>query len=136
MTNDKDFQTRFSGSANLVGELENIADPEPAASAKALVQLLLDLHAAGLERVWKSSRKSDDRACASSMIWAAILWSAAFCSLWTSSSGSGEPRRPGGGKRFAPRVRKGGGELELIGIEDGTVRVADSSYRTRMRLHG
>jgi hypothetical protein len=47
---DKDFQARFQRVGDLVAELENIEGPEARASAKALVQLLLDLHAIGMER--------------------------------------------------------------------------------------
>ena len=36
------------------------ADPEARASAKALVQLVLDLHAAGLERVMEIVAKSGE----------------------------------------------------------------------------
>src|SRR5579863_9056118 len=46
MADDKDFQMKIQRIGQLVGELENIADPEARAGAKALVQLVLDLHAA------------------------------------------------------------------------------------------
>jgi len=51
MRDDKDFQIKVQRIGELVRDLENIADPESRASAKALVQLLLDLHSVGLERV-------------------------------------------------------------------------------------
>ena len=39
MADDKDFQMKIQRIGELVGELENIVDPEARASAKALVQL-------------------------------------------------------------------------------------------------
>ena len=50
MADDKEFQAKVERVGELVAELENIADAEARAGAKALVQLLLDLHAVGLER--------------------------------------------------------------------------------------
>jgi Fe-S cluster biogenesis protein NfuA len=48
---DKDFQTRVQKIGGLVHDLETIADPASRAAAKELVQLLMDLHGAGLERI-------------------------------------------------------------------------------------
>src|SRR5271154_2077992 len=60
MSDDKDFQNKVQRIGELVGQLENIADPECRISAKALVQLLLDLHAVGLERVLEIIAKNGD----------------------------------------------------------------------------
>ena len=60
MAEDKDFQMKIQRIGQLVGELENIADPEARAGAKALVQLVLDLHAAGFERVMEIVAKSGE----------------------------------------------------------------------------
>ena len=58
--NSKDFQLKVQRIGDLVRDLENIADPESRVSAKALVQLLLDLHSAGLERVMEIVAGSGD----------------------------------------------------------------------------
>jgi hypothetical protein len=50
MADDKEFQAKIQRISELVSALENIENPEARAGAKTLVQLLLDLHAAGLER--------------------------------------------------------------------------------------
>jgi Fe-S cluster biogenesis protein NfuA len=49
--NEKDFQGRVQKIGELVQELDSIADPAVRARAKELVQSLLDLHGAGLERI-------------------------------------------------------------------------------------
>ncbi len=51
MENEKDFQGRVQKIGELVQELDSIADPAVRARAKELVQSLLDLHGAGLERI-------------------------------------------------------------------------------------
>jgi hypothetical protein len=48
---DRDFQNRVQKVGELVHQLETIADPAVRAASKDLVQLLMDLHGAGLERI-------------------------------------------------------------------------------------
>jgi len=123
MPEDKDFQVKVQRIGELVGELEKIADPESRASAKALVQLLLDLHAVGLERVMEIIAKSGDSGqrviddlgrdpLISSLL---VLYGLHPLDL--------EIRVTQAVEKLLPRVRKGGGELELLGIENGAVRL-------------
>jgi Fe-S cluster biogenesis protein NfuA len=51
VTDDKDFQNRVQKIGQLVRDLETVADPAARAATKELVQLLMDMHGAGLERV-------------------------------------------------------------------------------------
>ena len=51
MLDEKDFQNRIQKISGLVRDLEAIADPASRAAAKELVQLLMELHGAGLERM-------------------------------------------------------------------------------------
>ena len=51
MVDDNDFQKRAQKIGGLVHDLESIADPTSRAAAKELVQLLMDLHGKGLERI-------------------------------------------------------------------------------------
>ena len=123
MPDDKDFQVKVQRIGELVAELENISDPESRAGAKALVQLLLDMHAVGLERALEivaknqesGSRIIDDLgrdALVGSLL---VLYGLHPLDL--------EGRIAQAVEKVRPRVRKGGGELELLGIEGGTVRV-------------
>ena len=50
-SDDRDFQKSVQKIGSLVQELEAIADPAARSRRKELVQLLLDLHGAGLERM-------------------------------------------------------------------------------------
>lgn len=123
MPDDKDFRTKVQRIGELVGALESIADPETRASAKSLVQLLLDLHSVGLERVMEivaSSGDSGQRAIddlgrdplVSSLL---VLYGLHPLDL--------ESRIVQAVEQIHPRVRKGGGELELLSIENDTVRL-------------
>ena len=123
MRDDKDFQVKVQRIGELVAGLENIADAEARASAKALVQLLLDLHGTGLERVMEVVAKngeSGQRAIddlgrdplVSSLL---VLYGLHPLDL--------ESRVAQAVEKVRPHVRKGGGELDLLGNEGGIVRL-------------
>jgi Fe-S cluster biogenesis protein NfuA len=123
MAEDKDFQAKIQRLGELVRDLENIADPESRAGAKTLVQLLLDLHAVGLERVVEiiagsgeaGERTIDDLGrdpLVSSLL---VLYGLHPLDM--------ESRVLQAVEKLQPRVRKGGGEVELLGFEGGVVRL-------------
>ncbi len=123
MPDDKDFRAKVQRIGELVGELENITDPELRVGAKSLVQLLLDLHAVGLERVMEivagdgdsGQRTIDDLGrdpLVSSLL---VLYGLHPLNL--------ESRVILAVEKIQPRVRKGGGELELLGFEGNVVRL-------------
>jgi len=60
VVDDKDFQKRVQKIGGLVHDLEAIADPASRAAAKELVQLLMDLHGTGLERILEIVFKSSE----------------------------------------------------------------------------
>jgi len=51
VTDDKDLQNRVQKIGQLVRDLETVADPAARAATKELVQLLMDMHGEGLERI-------------------------------------------------------------------------------------
>ena len=60
VVDDNDFQKRVQKIGGLVRDLESIADPASRAAAKELVQLLMDLHGTGLERILEIVFQSGD----------------------------------------------------------------------------
>ena len=123
MAEDKDFQAKIQRLGELVRDLENIADPESRAGAKTQVQLQLDLHAVGLERVVEiiagsgeaGERTIDDLGrdpLVSSLL---VLYGLHPLDM--------ESRVLQAVEKLQPRVRKGGGEVELLGFEGGVVRL-------------
>lgn len=61
MVNEKEFPQRVQKIGELVHDLETIADPASRAAAKELVQLLMDLHGTGLERILEIVFQSGDQ---------------------------------------------------------------------------
>lgn len=60
MIDEKDFQQRVQKIGGLVHDLETIADPASRSAAKELVQLLMELHGTGLERILEIVFQSGD----------------------------------------------------------------------------
>jgi Fe-S cluster biogenesis protein NfuA len=122
MPDEKDFQVKVQRIGELVAELENISDAESRASAKALVQLLLDLHSVGLERALEIVARNEsgpgivDDLGRDPLVGSLLV-------LYGLHPLDLEGRVAQAVEKVQPRVRKGGGELELLGIQGGTVRL-------------
>jgi Fe-S cluster biogenesis protein NfuA len=123
MADDKDFQIKIQRIGELVRDLENIADPESRTSAKALVQLVLDLHSAGLERALEIVAASGEAGARiidelghDSLVGSLLI-------LYGLHPLDIESRVMQAVDKIKPRVRKGGGEVELLGFNNGVVRV-------------
>jgi Fe-S cluster biogenesis protein NfuA len=120
---EKDFQLKVQRIGELVGQLESISDPEARACSKTLVQLLLDLHAVGLERALEIVSKNGEAGqhaiddlgrdpLVSSLL---VLYGLHPLDL--------ESRVTQAIEKIAPRVRKSGGALELLDVKANVVRV-------------
>jgi Fe-S cluster biogenesis protein NfuA len=123
MADDKEFQLKVQRIGELVGELENISEPEVRVGAKALVQLLLDLHAVGFERVLEVVAKNGDTGqriiddlgrdpLVSSLL---VLYGIHPLDL--------DSRIEQAVEKVGPQVRRGGGELELLSNQEGVVKL-------------
>jgi Fe-S cluster biogenesis protein NfuA len=131
MADDKEFQAKVERIGELVAELENIADAEARAGAKALVQLLLDLHAVGLERTLEviaanletGQQIIDDLGRDPFVSSLLILYGIHPLDL--------DSRIALAVERVRPQVRKGGGELDLVSSDGGVVRL-----RVQLSGHG
>lgn len=123
MRDEKDFQMKIQRIGQLVGALENIPDPEARASAKALVQLLLDMHAAGLERVMEIVAKDEEAGRRTIDDMGSDPLVSSLLVLYGLHPLDLESRVVRAVDKVRPRVRKGGGELELLSAENGVVRV-------------
>src|SRR5436190_15635315 len=131
MPDDKEFQEKVQRIGGLVHELDSIVDPAARASAKELVQLLLDLHATGLERVMEIVAKNDDPGqqifddlgsdpLVSSLL---VLYGLHPLDL--------ESRVAQAVDKVRPQVRKHDGVLNLLSIESGSVRL-----QLQLKEHG
>lgn len=123
MENEKDFQVRVQKIGELVQELDSIGDPAVRARAKELVQSLLELHGAGLERILEVIFQNGEGgaqvidklgrdALVSSLL---ILYGLHPDELHTRVERKLED--------IGSKLRKAGAEAELIATEGGNVRV-------------
>jgi hypothetical protein len=121
-----DFQQRVQRIGGLVHDLEAIADPASRAAAKELVQLLMDLHGTGLERILEIVFQSGETGTqiidglghdplVSSLL---ILYGIHPDNLQT--------RVERKLNEIQSRLFKMGAEAKLIGVEEGAVRVQAS----------
>jgi Fe-S cluster biogenesis protein NfuA len=123
MPEDKDFQSKVQRIGELVSGLDNIADPESRTGAKTLVQLLLDLHSTVLERVMEIVAKDDASGQRTIDDLGRDPLVSSLLVLYGLHPLDMESRIAQAFDRLRPRVRKAGGETELLGIELGIVRV-------------
>jgi len=129
VADEKDFQKRVQKIGGLVHDLETIADPASRAAAKELVQLLMDLHGAGLERILEvvfesggaGSRIMDDLAqdpLVSSLL---ILYGLHPDDLQT---------------RLERKLQQIGSTLHKMGADAKLVSVSGDDVRVRLRVDG
>jgi Fe-S cluster biogenesis protein NfuA len=123
MPDDKDFQTKVQRIGELVGQLENITHAETRTGAKALVQLLLDLHAAGLERVMEIIAKSGEPGLKTIDDLGREPLVSSLLVLYGLHPLDFDSRVAQAVEKVRPQVRKGGGELQLLNTESGVVRL-------------
>jgi Fe-S cluster biogenesis protein NfuA len=124
MPDDKDLQIKVQRIGELVGQLDNIPDPEARAGAKALVQLLLELHAAGLERVMETIAKHGETGQRAIDDLGHDPLVSSLLVLYGLHPLDFESRVVEAVEKLQPRVQKGGGELQLLGMDNnGAVRL-------------
>ena len=123
MTDERNFRERVQRIGELVEKIEGIADPAVQTTAKELLQLLMELHGTGLERVLEITFRAGDSGAriidelgrdplASSLL---ILYGLHPEPLETRVSKAVE--------RIRPSLRKQGCELEVAAVEEGVVRI-------------
>ena len=120
--NDKDFQGRVQKIGELVQEVDSIADPAVRARAKELVQSLLDLHGAGLERILELLFQREGGPQAIDELGRDPLVSSLLM-LYGLHPEELHTRVEQKLEQIESKLRKMGTEAELIGVEDGNVRV-------------
>ncbi len=118
-----EFQKRLQAIEQLLGTIEAVADPNLRATVQELVQLIMNLHGEGLERTLELIRATEDGGAnivsrlgrdelVGSLL---ILYSLHPLDLETRVAQAMEKARS--------RLRAYDGELELLSIEDGAVRL-------------
>jgi Fe-S cluster biogenesis protein NfuA len=119
----KDFREDMQRIGGLVQEIESIADPAVRAAAKNLMQLLMDLHGAALEKTLDIVAEAGepgmniiDRLGRDSLVSSVLI-------LYGLHPENLEARVVKAVDRVRPQLRKQGCEVELLGVIDGAIRL-------------
>jgi len=118
----KEFQARLQRLDALLQEVERWSDPEAQAQVRAIVQAVLDLHGAGLERILDHLAAAGESAavldaCARDEIVAGLLLLHNLHPLEL------ETRVRQALEEVRPRLHSHGGDVELLDVRDGIVRL-------------
>lgn len=119
----KDFRQDIQRIGGLVQEVESIADPAIRAATKDLVQSLMDLHGAAFERALEIIAESGepgmniiDRLGRDSLVSGVLI-------LYGLHPEDLESRVVKAVDRVRQQLRKQGCEVELLGVNDGAIRI-------------
>jgi Fe-S cluster biogenesis protein NfuA len=119
----KDFREDMERIGGLVQEIESIADPAVRAAAKNLMQLLMDLHGAALEKTLDIVAEAGvpgmniiDRLGRDSLVSSVLI-------LYGLHPEDLETRVVKAVDRVRPQLRKQGCEVELLGVSDGAIQL-------------
>ncbi len=123
MSNEKDFQQRVQRIGALVQEIETIADPAVRASTTQLVQLIMEFHGTGLDRALEILADAGDPGMALIDKLGRDPIVSSLLVLYGLHPDSLETRVSKAVERLAPKLQRDGAQLELLGIEDGAVRI-------------
>ena len=123
MANEKDFQQRVQRIGALVQEIEAIADPAVRAATTQLVQLIMEFHGTGLDRALDiianaggSGMELIGQLGRDPVVGSLLV-------LYGLHPESLEERVTKAVERLEPKLRRDGALVELLGIDDGAVRI-------------
>ncbi len=122
MTDGTDFRDDMQRIGGLVAEIEAIADPAVRAATKGLVQSLMDLHGSALDKALEIVADAGepgmniiDRLGRDPLVSSVLI-------LYGLHPDDLETRVTKAVDRVRPQLRKQGCEVELLSINDGTIR--------------
>ncbi len=131
MSAQSDFQQRLQSIERLLSEIEAAADPSLRGTVRELVQLVMDLHGAGFERALDLTRAAGPIGDNLLAKFSGDDLIASLLVLHGLHPLSLEARIERALERASTRLRPHQGEVELLAIQDGAVRV-----RLRANGHG
>jgi Fe-S cluster biogenesis protein NfuA len=123
VTESRDFREDMQRIGGLVQEIEAIADPAVRAATKGLVQSLMDLHGAALEKALDIAAEAGepgmniiDRLGRDPVVSSVLI-------LYGLHPEDLETRVLKAVDRVRPQLRKQGCEVEVLGVNDGSIRL-------------
>jgi hypothetical protein len=121
--NDKDFPKRVQRIGELVHSLETIADPASRAAAKDLVQLIMDLHGNGLERILEIVFQSSDAGAKIMDELGQDPLVSSLLVLYSLHPDGFESRVERKLEQIRSKLHKMGAEARIISLGDGEIRL-------------
>lgn len=123
MADARDFQDDMQRIGGLVQQIDSIADPAVRAATKDLVQSLMDLHGAALEKALDIVAEAGEpgmdiigRLGRDSLVSSVLI-------LYGLHPEDLETRVAKAVDRIRPQLRKQGCEVELLGVNEGAIRL-------------
>src|SRR5271157_3294641 len=123
MSENKELQQRIQRIGGLVQEIEAIADPSVRASTRELLQLLMEFHGAGLDRALEVMAKTGETGLRLIYELGRDHLVSSLLVLYGLHPDDLETRVGRAVEQVRHKVQRNGGEVELLGIEDGVVRL-------------
>jgi Fe-S cluster biogenesis protein NfuA len=123
MANEKEFQQRVQRIGALVQEVESIADPAVRASTTQLVQLIMEFHGTGLDRALEILANAGEPGMALIERLGRDPMVSSLLVLYGLHPDSLETRVTRAVEQLATRLQRDRAEVQLMGIDDGVVRV-------------
>jgi Fe-S cluster biogenesis protein NfuA/nitrite reductase/ring-hydroxylating ferredoxin subunit len=121
---EQEFQRRIGRIDMLVGEIEQLADPAARAAAQELVQTLMDLHGAGLERMLDITWEKGETGQAIIGDLAQDDLVGSLLLLHGLHPLDLETRVTQALDKVRPYLASHGGNVALLGVDDGVVRLS------------
>jgi Fe-S cluster biogenesis protein NfuA len=118
-----EFQQRLKSIETLLGQVEAAADPSLRTTVQQLIQLVMDLHGAGLERMLELIGATGDAGASIIQKLGRDELVASLLVLYGLHPLDLEARINQALDKVRPRLRGHEGEVELLGIQEGAVRL-------------
>jgi Fe-S cluster biogenesis protein NfuA len=131
MPGQPEFQQRLQSIERLLAEIEGAADPNLRASVQELVQLVMDLHGGGIERMLELIRAAGEQGESVVQKLGRDDLVASLLVLYGLHPVNLEDRVAQAVEKARSRVRPREAEVELLSLQDGAVRL-----RLRANGHG
>jgi Fe-S cluster biogenesis protein NfuA len=123
MSEEQDFQQRVRRIGALVDEIETIADPAARASTRQLVQLVMEFHGLALDRTLEILADGGDAGMNFIEQLGRDPMVSSLLVLYGLHPDTLETRVRKAVERLEPKLRRDSAVIELLGIEDGAVRI-------------
>ena len=123
MAEDKEFRERVQRIGGLVQEIETIADPAVRSSTRQLVQSLMELHGAALERALELVAEAGDPGMSIIDRLGRDPLVSSVLVLYALHPEDLDSRVLKALERVKPQLRKQGCEVELLALSEGVVRL-------------